>query len=114
EMMKRVGDFRAEEFYLRATRNSSDPAYELFLADYYRNFRGPQRPLFPDAEKHYFAALEKLKLRGKNNPPPWDKETEGRIERGLVALYQEDGVPFILNSNTDSHTPRFARPVISF
>ncbi len=54
ELMKRVGDLRADEYYQKAiAADGTEPAYELFYADYLRNFRGPGRPLFPDAEKHF-------------------------------------------------------------
>ena len=41
ELMKRVGDYRAEDFYRRAiAADPFEPAWDLFLADYYRVFRG--------------------------------------------------------------------------
>src|SRR5689334_6958769 len=62
ELMKRVGDLRADEYYQKAiAADGTEPAYELFYADYLRNFRGPGRPLFPDAEKHYRRAQKKLR-----------------------------------------------------
>src|SRR6266496_5000715 len=54
ERMKRVGDYRAEEFYEKAIQaDDKNPDYELFYADYLRNFRGAEAPLFPQAEEHY-------------------------------------------------------------
>src|SRR5215204_5792449 len=62
ELMKRVGDLRADEYYQKTiAADDTEPAYELFYADYLRNFRGPGRPLFPDAEKHYLRAQTKLR-----------------------------------------------------
>jgi hypothetical protein len=62
----------------------------LFYADYLRNFRGAQTPLFPQAEQHYFAALSKLKQKPK--PRKGDDDVRRFILRGLSALYQTDGV----------------------
>jgi hypothetical protein len=92
ELMKQAGDYRAEEYYEKAiAADAAEPAYELFYADYLRNFRGPLRPLFPEARLHYFAALEKL--RRQPGGRSWDAAVSERVERGLVALYQEDGIP---------------------
>jgi hypothetical protein len=95
ERMKRIGDYRAEDYYEKAIQADSDnPNYELFYADYLRNFRGAHAPLFPRAENHYYAALEKV----KKFPPGAGLERSGNdaqslVERGLIALYQEDGIP---------------------
>ncbi|MFN7926831.1 MAG: hypothetical protein U0Y68_02605 [Blastocatellia bacterium] len=111
ELMKRVGDARAEDYYERAIQaDDTEPAYELFYADYLRNFRGPQRPLFPRAEQHYFRALEKL--RQLPQKASWDDVTERRVERGLVALYQEDGVAWLYRKAEG--TPDLPRPVAFF
>jgi hypothetical protein len=107
ELLKRVGDGRAPEYYEKAVKaDGSEPAYELFYADYLRNFRGAQRPLFPQAEMHYYAALKKLnRIRERR---AWDDETGRRIERGLVALYQRDGLPLLYRK---SDAPGGERPV---
>jgi hypothetical protein len=107
ELMKRVGNYEATKYYEKAIKAApSEPAYELFYARYLRNFRGPQRPLFPEAEEHYFKALELIEInKSKNDKTDWDKTTEGRVERELITLYQEDGLPLIkrkwsaINSN---------------
>jgi hypothetical protein len=92
ELMKRVGDYRAEAYYRKAIQaDDTEPAYNLYFADYLRNFRGAQHPLFPEAESHYLEALRKLGLR--RNGTSFDNETQERLERSLVALYQRDGVP---------------------
>lgn len=111
ELMKRVGDARAEDYYEKAIQaDETEPAYELFYADYLRNFRGPQRPLFPRAERHYFRALRKLdELPQKED---WDEITQRRVERGLVALYQEDGLAWLYRNVDDSQTLR--QPLASF
>lgn len=85
ELMKRAGDYRAAEFYECAIKaDPNEPAYDYLLAEYLRNFRGAQHPLLPQAERHYFDALSKIEF----NP-----SIRGLIERGLVALYSEDGIP---------------------
>ncbi|MBS1807442.1 MAG: hypothetical protein JST84_04545 [Acidobacteria bacterium] len=97
ELMKRAGDYRAEENYRKAiSADETEPAFEVFYAEYLRNFRGPQKPLLGDAEQHYFEAWKKLKMLNPacaTDASMFDCETQRRIERGLVALYQEDGVP---------------------
>ena len=94
ELMKRAGDARAERYYQKAIdADDTEPVYELFYADYLRNFRGPGEPLFADAEKHYLRA--RRKLARITEPRSWDQITSRRLERGLVALYQEDGVPVV-------------------
>jgi hypothetical protein len=109
ELMKRVGDSRAGEYYQNAIdADSKEPAYELFYADYLRNFRGPAHPLFADAEKHYIQAQKKL--RQVEEQRQWDQTTAERVERGLVALYQEDGLP-IVNLHSDDDT---SRPLLYF
>lgn len=117
ELMKRAGDYRAEDYYKKAIdADDTEPAYELFYADYLRNFRGPQRPLFPEAEEHYYQALSKLeKLEQEKNWQNFDNETRKRVERGLITLYQEDGFPLAYwKSNiTDSGT-FLERPFVFF
>jgi hypothetical protein len=96
--MKHAGDSRAEELYQRAiAADPGNPAYELFYADYLRNYRGSQRPLFPQAELHYLLALQKSQARRKQSKgdDPEQGELASRIERGMIALYQRDGVPLI-------------------
>jgi hypothetical protein len=103
ELMKQIGDCRAQKYYEKAIqKNDDEPAYELFYADYLRNFRGPQRPLFPAAERHYFEAWRKLSQLEKKQPSDektkqqtnyHNEVTRERIDRGLVTLYQEDGLP---------------------
>jgi len=101
ELMKQVGDYRAAEYYEKAIAADSDePGYELFYADYLRNFRGPQRPLFAEAERHYSAALEKL--RRKLSPSHESRVVHDRVVRGLVALYQEDGLPLAWMQSGDA------------
>lgn len=91
ELMKRVGGYRAPEYYNEAiTAGNNEPEYRFLLAEYWRNFRGAQHPVFPKAEENYFQAQQKLdQISGKQ------QATLAKIERGLVALYQEDGIPLL-------------------
>ena len=94
ELMKRVGDYRAEAFYHKAiAADPIEPAYDLFAADYFRVYRGAGRPQFPAAEFHYGEARRKLCARRAS--AEWDGETRRRVNRALIALYQEDGLPLL-------------------
>ena len=100
ELLKRVGDYCAEDYYKKSIEaQPAEPAYELFFADYLRNFRGPQRPLFPEAEAHYLRALAKLKsLEDTRYWRSYDNVTKSRVKRGLINLYQQDGVPLLYST----------------
>lgn len=104
ELMRRTGDYRATEYYERAVQaDPSEPCYEAFLGDYLRNFRGATSPLFPQAEKHYFEGLKKLRVRHDDLYRDADKQTRDYIDRGLSALYQQDGLMlFARRSEIDS------------
>lgn len=108
ELLKRLGDYEAEKFYrLAIEADRTEPAYEIFLADYLRNYRGAMNPLFPKAESHYIEAQKKLDRLGGN--ANLAGRAIGRLERGLVALYQKDGLP-IAHLNSAS----FDRPFMFF
>ena len=93
EMMKRLGDYRASSYYEKAIQADPDePCYESFYADYLRNFRGAGTPLFPSAERHYFGGLRKIQLRNGASYRNANQEIENYIDRGLSALYHQDGV----------------------
>jgi hypothetical protein len=95
ELMRRVGDPRAPAYYQRAIDVSRDePGFELWYGHYLRNVRGPRAPLLEQAEQHYFTGLEKLRvLRGDRQD--FDDVTESWMRRGLMSLYQEDGLPLL-------------------
>jgi hypothetical protein len=105
--LERVGDYRAKDFYEQAIKLApTDANYEVLYADYLRNFRGALGPLFPQAEKHYFAAW-------KNAQP--GTMTEQFVKRGLSALYQQDGVVmFYRNADSTAAGPARQRPVAFF
>jgi hypothetical protein len=92
ELMKRTGDYGALDYYRKAILAAPDePAYDLFMADYLRLFRGVGHPQFPQAEYHYWET--RRKLRQRRAPAKWDQGTREQLQRKLVTLYQEDGVP---------------------
>ncbi|HEY2295935.1 MAG TPA: hypothetical protein VGM86_34980 [Thermoanaerobaculia bacterium] len=104
ELLEQVGDYKAEHYFeLAISHANEDAAYELFYADYLRNFRGPKRPLFKEAQEHYFAALEKLGRQ--RSPLPWSAAVREHVLRGLVVLYQEDGIPLAWRNDTGPQAP---------
>jgi hypothetical protein len=104
ELMKQVGDYRAGDYFQHTILNADEePAYDLLYADYLRNVRGPQRPLFEEAEKHYLEALRKIERQ--QSPSPWSAEVRERALRGLVVLYQEDGIPIAWREDTKPQVP---------
>jgi hypothetical protein len=113
ELMRRMGDYRAPDYYQKAIdADGNEPCYEVFFADYLRNFRGADSPLFPEAEVHYFEGSKKLEER-RHDPlhKQADHQTCNYLERGLSALYQQDGVSiferrFTSDASTlDANTP---------
>src|SRR5258707_380572 len=77
ELMKGIGDYRAPDYYSKAIGyreaigvNNDEAALHLFWGDYLRNFRGPQTPLFPQAEEQYFLARQTLSRVSGQKPPP--------------------------------------------
>lgn len=99
ELQKRIGDYEAPAWYERAIAADPDPAYSLFYGDYWRVYRGAHRPNFARAEAAYFQAAERLRVRAQ--PQTWDDETNRRLRRQMIALYERDGL-------TNGHT-YFAR-----
>ena len=99
ELMKGSGNPRAEFYYGKAIDSDpAEPAFHLFYADYLRNYRGPLKPLFPRAENEYLDALQALQRSDPNVVRNWDDETARRVERGLIALYQQEGIPIRVHS----------------
>lgn len=97
ELARRVGDYRAEELYEQAIAAAPDePGFELWYASYLRGVRGPHAPLLERAEVHYDRALQKLAaVRAAGATRDFDAITEDWIQRGMLTLYQEDGLPLL-------------------
>jgi hypothetical protein len=113
ELMKSAGDSRAELYYRKAIdSNRGESALHLFYADYLRNYRGPLKPLFPRAEHEYFDALHALRPSDSSETKDWDSETARRVERGLIALYQEEGLPLGVHNNISDWVMHAERPIL--
>jgi hypothetical protein len=97
ELMRRVGDVRAPSFYEKAIAADPDePGYELWYGYYYRNVRGAAGPNLEEAEVHHYRALEKLDRRRRAvGATDFDPATYEWTQRGLLTLYQSDGVPLL-------------------
>ena len=106
ELKKRAGIYSAEESYRKAIdANKAEPGYNLFLGDYFRNYRGPKQPLFDLAKSEYFIACGKLEVSNCRNIDIEDVSIKSRqkksLSHGLVSLYEKDGFP--LNWANDPH-----------
>jgi hypothetical protein len=97
ELMRRVGDGRAAEYYERAiVADPSEPGFELAYAYYLRNVRGPGAPLLEQAEEHYDEVFDKLRaVRARGAEQDFDTVTHDWADRGMMSLYQEDGLPLL-------------------
>lgn len=115
ELMKGTGNPRAEFYYRKAIDSDpNEPAFHLFYADYLRNYRGPRKPLFPRAENQYFEALRGLRRSDPKQVRNWDDETARRVERGMIALYQEDGIPIRVHNEISDWIRYPERPLLFF
>jgi hypothetical protein len=97
ELMRRVGDTRAADLYRRAiAADPGEPGFELAYATYLRNVRGPRAPLLEQAEQHYDEVLAKLRaVHARGAEQDFDVVTRDWADRGLMTLYQEDGLPLL-------------------
>lgn len=91
ELMRSLGDDAAAQYYARAIAATGDPGYELQLADYFRIVRGPRVALDEQAERHYRAALDGVRARAAQ-PGASDDAIAERASRGLLLVYQQDGL----------------------
>jgi hypothetical protein len=97
ELMRRVGDGRAAAYYEKAiAADPEEPGFELWYGYYLRNVRGPRAPLTESAEARYFGALDKLSAVTQTGAAQeFDAVTRSWVQRGLLSLYQEDGLPLL-------------------
>ncbi|MGL1903014.1 MAG: hypothetical protein OCC49_12820 [Fibrobacterales bacterium] len=97
ELMKRLGDSRAEDHYKKAIAlDPQEPGWELWYANYLTQVRGSMVPLREQGKLHYLRAIEKLKLKydGRlDSLSEVDTNLYSWIQRGYSKMYQEDGLP---------------------
>jgi len=100
ELMKGIGRSEAAHYYeMAAGEDVNEAAHRFFYGEYLRNFRGPQEPLYPQAEAQYWLARQILdKVTSGKRRKDWDDETESRLVRSLVALRQKDGLPLFMRT----------------
>lgn len=97
ELKRRVGDADAIAYYERAIEaNPAEPGLEMFAGKYYGGARGAFGPVVELAEKHYYRALEKLEnLRKLGRFRDYHQLVEDHVQKGLLVLYQQDGMPLL-------------------
>ncbi|HEY5947059.1 MAG TPA: hypothetical protein VIV40_16260 [Kofleriaceae bacterium] len=97
ELLRRVGDSDASDYYERAiATDPAEPGYELWYGAYFGTVRGAAGPIVESAEKHYYRAIEKMDQRRKAGPlADYDQVTEQWTQRRLLDLYQRDGLPLV-------------------
>jgi hypothetical protein len=115
ELLKRVGDYRAEEYYqLLIKIDPIEPAYEYFYGEYLRFFRGPWRPLYNEAGTHFQAALDKLAaLANEGQAAAFDQDTKSKTQLGLERVYDSYGLALArVGADLPYDTPH--KPLVSF
>lgn len=93
----RLGNSDAGKHYAMAVEEDpTEPGYELWYARLYANFRGARGIVVEEAEKHFYAALEKAEALKKNGKyRDYHKVVEEWAHKGLLVSYQEDGLPLL-------------------
>jgi hypothetical protein len=111
-LMQRIGDTRTAAYFEKAIALRPDePGYELWYGYYLRNVRGAGGPLLEQAEVHYERSLEKLRaLEEKGESAPFDPVTKEWTERGLLLLYQSDGLPVVYGRSFPYGSPTLEAP----
>lgn len=97
QLKARVGDTDASDYFEQASAlNPDEPGYDLFAGNYYAGARGAKGPVLESAEKYFYRALEKLeKLRQSGRYRGFHGVVQDHVQRGLLNLYQADGVPLL-------------------
>lgn len=93
-LKSRAGRIDAPDHYAAAVRNApNEPGYEMWWGNHYSMFRGARSPVLEVAERHYYAALQKLqRLREQNRYRDYHAVVEEWVKKRLVVLYQQDGL----------------------
>jgi len=115
EMKKRVGDAEAPLYYERAiAQHPEEPGFEMFAGKYYAGARGVRGAVADLAEKHYYRALEKLDaLRAQGKFREYHAVVEDHVRKGLLVLYQQDGMPLLPWKAYPQHPSGFVAPGLS-
>jgi len=115
ELKKRVGDTDAIDFYKAAIdENPDEPGFEMFAGRYYGGARGARGAVVQMAEKHYYRALEKLdNLRSTGRYRDYHRVVEEYVEKGLLVLYQQDGMPLLPWRAYPQHASGHLLPALS-
>ncbi|MGL1901499.1 MAG: hypothetical protein OCC49_05155 [Fibrobacterales bacterium] len=96
ELMKRLGDSRASEYYEKAIAlDPTEPGWELWYANYITQVRGPMVPLREKGKCHYLNAITKLRNKyggSLDSLSEVDANLFSWIQRGYSKMYQEDGI----------------------
>jgi hypothetical protein len=113
ELMRRTGDGRAPEYYRKAiAADPAEPGFSLAYATYLRNVRGPRVPLLEQAERRYDEVF--TKLAAIDAPQDFDLVTRDWAERGMMTLYQEDGLPLLPWRAYPYQPGEVSRPSLAF
>jgi hypothetical protein len=115
ELKKRVGHGDAADWYAKAiAENPDEPGYEFFLGRYYGGARGARGTVVEMAEKHYYRALDKLeKLKEQGRYREHHKVIEDHTRKGLLTLYQQDGLPLLPWKAFPQHSNGYYPPGVS-
>ncbi|MGL1933862.1 MAG: hypothetical protein OCD01_02520 [Fibrobacterales bacterium] len=96
ELMKRIGDPRASEYYEKAIAlDPAEPGWELWYANYLTQVRGSMVPLREKGKCHYLNAITKLRNKydgSLDELSDVDANLFSWIQRGYSKMYQEDGI----------------------
>jgi hypothetical protein len=112
ELKRRVGDADAITYYERAIEaNPDEPGFEMFAGRYYGGARGAHAPVLELAEKHYYRALAKLdRLREQRRWRDYHDVVLDHVQKGLLVLYQQDGLPLSWWKAHPAHASGYLAP----
>ncbi len=115
ELKKRVGEADAVDYYEKAIKeNPDEPGYEFFAGRYYGGARGARGTVVEMAEKYYYRALDKLeKLKAQGRYRDFHGVVEDHVRKGLLTLYQQDGLPLLPWKAFPQHSDGYLPPGVS-
>jgi hypothetical protein len=115
KLKARLGESDAEDYFLKSIEaDPVEPGLELWAAQYWSGNRGARRPVVEKAEKHYYAALEKLEaLKKAGRLREYHAIVEDWVHHDLVVLYQMDGLPVLPWKAYPQHSSGLNAPGVS-